>query len=81
MTLAQRWKNEGERDGLKKGREEGREEGRLEARRSLVGRLLRLKFRSLPPAAERRLAAATSDELTLWADRIVSATTLDDIFA
>ncbi len=62
--------------GERAGREEGRERQRL-----MLEKLLKLKFRHLPPAVEQRLGAATSDDLTLWAERILSAVTLDDIFA
>ena len=77
MSLAQS-RNEGEREGRQAGEREG-----LRRQRLMLEKQLRLKFqfRSLPPTVEQRLEAATSDELTLWAEHIFSATTLDDIFA
>ncbi len=78
------------REGREEGREEGRSAGEQEGlergrqrQRVTLGKQLRLRFQleSLPSAVEQRLEAATSDELSLWAERIFSATTLDDVFA
>ncbi len=64
----------------KRWKEEGREEGRQEASRALLKRQLELKFGPLPPAALQRLEEADADQLFQWADRVVAATTLDEVF-
>lgn len=56
-------------------------EGRTEGQRLLVEKLLRLKFGALPPEAEERLRQADSGLLELWAGRVLTAGSLDEIWA
>jgi hypothetical protein len=72
VTLYDRIHNEG--------REEGRNEGRKEERRVLVLKLVTLKFGSPSEATTRRIAEAGSDELETWAERILFADRLDDLW-
>ncbi len=67
-TLAEKWLEEGERKGKEKGR------------RELVKRQLCLKFGSLVPAVEQKLDQASDAELDLVAERVLTATTLEQIF-
>jgi hypothetical protein len=55
-------------------------EGRLEGKRGLVANLLRLKFGPLPPSATSRLAGAEAGELDSWAARILTVSSLEEIF-
>ncbi|MRG97235.1 hypothetical protein [Polyangium spumosum] len=57
--------------------QKGREEGRREVLRSL----LRARFGEVSAAVEARIAGATCATLDTWTLRLLSATTLDDIFA
>jgi hypothetical protein len=41
---------------------------------------LTLKFGSLPPWAEKRIETAGLEELDRWAERVLTATSLDEIF-
>lgn len=83
MTLAQKWKNEGrlagEKDGRLAGEKDGLKRGREEGERLVLEKLLTLKFRELPAAARERLGSATTEELDLWAERILTATTLEEV--
>ena len=89
MTAAQEWMLEGREKGLKqgleKGREEGREEGRQEGERialaSTLVQLMRLRFRVVPLEISARVDAATKADLQRWIERILTAETLDDLFA
>ena len=54
-------------------------EGRTEGKAELVLELLIDKFGELPAAERERLATATQDDLSRWAKRAVSATTLDEV--
>ena len=65
--------------GRKEGREEGREEGRREERRALVIRQLTLRFGELPAAVRSRLDAADADQLSTWAERLVTASSLEEV--
>jgi hypothetical protein len=44
-------------------------------------KLLTLKFGELPPTYATRLASASLVELDAWIERVLSAATLDDVFA
>lgn len=84
MSAADRLHNQGLQEGLAKGREEGREEGHLRTLRLLRRLLLRqIELRFTPPTAgtSERVEAATEAELSLWLDRILTAPSLDDLFA
>ena len=54
-----------------------RAEGRVET----LMRLLTLKFGALPEGAQARLRAASADQLATWTDRVLTATTLEEIFS
>ncbi|MFA5632440.1 MAG: Rpn family recombination-promoting nuclease/putative transposase [Porticoccaceae bacterium] len=72
----EQWKREWER----KGRAEGRAEGKQEGRTAVLARQLTLKFGTLPEPTRRRLSEASSDELDLWAERILFAENIGDVF-
>lgn len=61
------------------GREQ-RTEGRREGQRSLLEKQLRLKFGPLPTIATERLAQADMVSLDLWAGRVLTAGSLDEIW-
>lgn len=54
--------------------------GRAEGRADLVRRLLGLKFREIDPRYQAQLAAATSEQLDRYAERILTATTIAEVF-
>ena len=62
--------------GLAKVRREGREEGKAE----LLRHQLTLKFGGLPEAIVARLAKASSTDLHVWSERVLSADTLASVF-
>jgi predicted transposase/invertase (TIGR01784 family) len=77
-TLAEKWISE----GRKQGREEGKAEGREEACRSLLQQLLVSKFgAALEPYISERIARAPEHQLTAWTTRILSASSIDEVFA
>ncbi len=63
------------------GREEGREEGFLQGEAAVLKRQLKRRFELLPEWVERRLERADRDELEGWADRVIEAKALEDVFA
>jgi predicted transposase YdaD len=85
MTAAQEWFLEGKQEGRTEGREEGKVEGREEGERSALASVLtrqvRLRFRDIPPEAIARIEAAHKPELESWLERILTAETLEDLFA
>jgi len=82
-------REKGRKEGVEKGREEGREQGRdegqargqAEGRAALLLRQLGKRFGALPAAVETKVRAAGSDTLDLWAERVLDARSLDDVFA
>ncbi len=62
-------------------KEEGREEGLLRGQISLLKRLLKRRYRQLPTWVEERLGKASREELESWADRVLDAESLDEVFA
>lgn len=66
--------------GLEQGIEQGLERGRLEGEAGLLLSLMTYRFGEIPETVQTRLASATHAELNHWAERILDATTLDDVF-
>jgi predicted transposase YdaD len=71
MTIAEQLRREG--------RAEGRIEGRIEANRQMLRKLLAGKFGALTPEHEARIADASLDELERYVERVLAATTIDDV--
>ncbi|WP_437316145.1 DUF4351 domain-containing protein [Sorangium sp. So ce385] len=63
------------------GRPEGEREGRLEGQRSMLLKLLRLRFGDLPEPIEARIRAADAGQIEGWTERVLTAPTLDDALA
>ena len=61
-------------------REEGRKEGRKEGEATLLLRQLRRKFGQLDPAVEERVQSADANVLLEWGERVLTASTLDEVF-
>lgn len=75
MSTAERLRNEG--------REEGREEGirlGLGTMRRVLLRQIQLRFGPASQATEQRVASATQADLTTWAERVVVASSVDELF-
>ena len=64
----------------KQGIEQGIEQGRAQGERAVLERLLRRRFGALPPDAAERLRQATRPFLATWADNLLDARTLDEVF-
>jgi flagellar biosynthesis/type III secretory pathway protein FliH len=74
------WKEQGIEEGRKEGREEGRKEGRKEGEIAILERLLTHRFGLLPEAIQMRLRSATTEQLEYWADQVLDAATIEDVF-
>ena len=62
---------------IRQGLAQGRQEGRHEGEQGLLKRQLVARFGSLPAWVEPRLAAASTEELNRWAERILTSPTLE----
>ena len=66
--------------GIERGIERGMRQGRAEGGRAVLERLLRQRFGGLSPEAAERLRRAPETELETWADNLLDAGTLDEVF-
>lgn len=80
VEWTQQWKMEGLRAGLDQGRQEGIEQGIGLGESTLLERQLTKRFGPLSEATLTRLRSATTNQLELWADRILDAPTLGAVF-
>ncbi len=80
----QQWYREYEERGLAKGMEKGRQEGLVEGRsaeaRLILSRLLARRFGEMAPEILEHIQSADIDTLEKWTDRVLDATTPEDIF-
>jgi len=61
-------------------KQEGRVEGRAEGRAELLMRLLTSRFGEVSPAIAQRLREATPEQVDAWAERILTAQSLEEMF-
>jgi predicted transposase/invertase (TIGR01784 family) len=72
---------QGVQQGLEQGVKKGIKQGRVEGQRSLLAKQLKLKFGTLDAFAKSRLTDATSEQLDKWAERVLTAGSLDEVWA
>ncbi|WP_437811586.1 DUF4351 domain-containing protein [Sorangium sp. So ce1078] len=76
--------DEGRRAGLDEGRRAGLDEGRRagldEGQRAVLLRQLRARFGEVPESRREQILAASGERLAVWAERILAARTLDELF-
>lgn len=74
-----------ERIGIQKGLEQGRELGREEGFRlgeaSILQRFIELKFGALDDVTSQRIQSASREDLERWSERILTAGSLEELFA
>lgn len=76
MTLAQRLESKGRMEGVQL----GVQRGELSGRTAIVNRLFRKRFGNYPdPRIQEKLRNATPEQLDLWAERILDASTIEDV--
>ena len=74
------WADRMRADGAKEGRKEGREKGLIEGKRGTLLRQLAKKFGPLSEEATARVRALESvDELDVYLDRVLTATSLEEM--
>ena len=82
--VIQRARDEGLRqgrdEGMRAGRDEGLRQGRVAGGRTLLERQLRRRFGPLSAAVSDRLHGASATDLEAWAENLLEARTLDDVF-
>jgi flagellar biosynthesis/type III secretory pathway protein FliH len=76
----QKLRNDARTEGRSEGLREGRNEGLVEGERKVVLRQLRARFGELPATVVARVEQAGEAELGLWAERVLAAQALADVF-
>ncbi len=71
---------EGRREGRAEGRAEGRVEGRREGEAEILLRQMERKFGPVSDAHRKRVQQAECDQLLQWAERILIADSVEDVF-
>jgi flagellar biosynthesis/type III secretory pathway protein FliH len=81
MTAGEQLIEQGRQLGIQQGFEQGFEQGRRQGVQDLWLRLLRQRFgKEADVQVEQRVAAASLEQLVRWAERVVSAATLAELF-
>ena len=62
------------------GMQQGISQGRVEGERALLRRQLRRRFGRLSPETVERVGQASVRDLESWADNVLDARTLDEVF-
>ncbi len=82
--VIQRARDEGVRqgrvEGVRQGRVEGEQQGLVQGERTVLERLLQRRFGILPTQVAERLRHASTTELETWAENVLDAETLDQVF-
>ena len=71
---------QGMQQGMRQGMRQGMKQGRVEGERALLERQLRRRFGFLSPEVDARLGKASAADLETWAENVLDAPTLDDVF-
>ena len=66
--------------GVRQGIEQGMRRGRVDGERAVLERLLRRRFGPLSPEVAARLAEAAGSDIETWAEKMLDADALDDVF-
>jgi hypothetical protein len=73
---------EGVKQGLEEGVKQGLQQGLEQGERKVLLRLLRRRFGAkVDGEVERRIAAASGEQIEIWAERVLSAATLGELLA
>ena len=65
---------------IQRARDEGRQEGMQEGTRIILQRQLQHRFGLLSPRVAERLRRASAGDLETWADQLLDANTIDEVF-
>lgn len=74
-------RREGVEEGIQIGEEKGRKAGRQEEAAAMLLKLIHRKFGQAPDAITEKVASAKLEHIEMWAENILFAHSLDDVFA
>ena len=76
----QKGMQQGMQQGIKKGVVKGLQQGMEKGERAILLRQLQRKFGSIPTHCQKRIEKAHAEELLEWADAVISAESLQEVF-
>ena len=65
---------------IQRARDEGMQQGRVEGERAVLEKQLRRRFGLVPSGVTDRLRRASANDIETWAENVLDAETLDDVF-
>ncbi len=80
-TFASRFEQRGIQKGFEKGMQQGIQQGKRQGEAEVLLRQLERKFGPISEFWRQRIEAADADTLLLWAERILTAKTIEEVFA
>lgn len=80
-SFSERYIEQGRQEGLQAGMQKGMQKGMHEEGVQLLARLLQRRFGEVSEDLKQRLNQATTEELEVWAEQLLDAKTLDDVFS
>jgi hypothetical protein len=81
QAMYERWERETIDRGRKEGQRQGQRQGRKQGEAMALLRLLGRRFGALPEAVTARVTLASTAEIERWLDRVLDASSLDEVFA
>jgi flagellar biosynthesis/type III secretory pathway protein FliH len=89
VSWTETWKQQGIQEGMQQGMQQGMQEGlqqgmqqgMQQGERMVLARLLRRRFGRLGPDIHARLEGATPEQLEAWAENILDAKSLEEVFS
>lgn len=81
ITTAERiGRQKGREEGIVQGIQRGKEQGIAQGKAMMLVQILSYKFGPISPALREQLLQASDDQLLLWAEKIMAAPTLEEVF-
>ncbi len=80
-TIAEQLFEQGLRKGIRLGKAEAKAKGKAEAKAELLLRELEFRFGGVPTSVRQRIHAGGEADFDRWAERILTAASLDELFA
>lgn len=74
------WAEQYTREGMRRGMEQGVQQGVQQGEAMVLRKLLALRFGKVPPELDARIDTASPEQIDIWVERFIRASTLDEIF-
>jgi predicted transposase YdaD len=76
----EKWKQQGMQQGVQQGMQQGVQQGMQQGESKILIRQIQKRFGSLPTWAKEKIEQATEAQIEHWAENILDAPTLEDVF-